>query len=329
METQILALAEAGALDAACRTLADGGLVAVPTETVYGLAADATDGVAVARIYEAKGRPSFNPLIAHVADMDMARRHAVLDDLALRLAEAFWPGPMTLVLPAREASTIHPLVRAGLPTVALRMPLGPLGDIARKIDRPLAAPSANPSGRVSATRADHVRRGLGGRIEAILDGGPCRLGLESTILKPENGQVFLLRPGALPAEDVAALIGAPVLKAGSEIQAPGQLASHYAPFGRIRLNARSVEPGEHLIAFGSQELPGQGQARAVLNLSDTGDLREAAAALFDALSSFDAPDIERIAVAAIPNEGLGAAINDRLARAAAPRDTQEDTTWTR
>ncbi len=324
METQTLALEDPGALDAVSRCLIEGGLAAVPTETVYGLAADATNGVAVARIYEAKGRPSFNPLIAHVADMAMARQHAAFFDLSERLAQAFWPGPMTLVLPAIPHSTVHPLVRAGLPTIALRMPRGPLREIVGRIGRPLAAPSANPSGRVSATNARHVVRGLGGRIEMVLDGGPCPLGLESTILKPEDGRVALLRPGALPVEEIAASIGVEVTKAGAGVQSPGQLASHYAPFGRLRLNAGRVEPGEHLIAFGPTPLPGQDDAGAVLNLSPGGDLREAAAGLFDALARFDAPDIERIAVAPIPETGLGAAINDRLRRAAAPRDHLED-----
>lgn len=312
--------ADAAALAQAVRILSEGGLVAVPTETVYGLAADATDGAAVAGIYAAKGRPSFNPLIAHVDGLDMAHRLARLDPLAERLAARFWPGPMTLVLPLARGSPVHPLVTAGLKTVALRMPRGVMAEVITQFGRPLAAPSANRSGRVSPTRAAHVARSLGAGVPLILDSGPTDVGLESTILKPMGDHIALLRPGGLPAEEVEAALGLPVVVAdGPDIEAPGQLQSHYAPAGAVRLNARQVEPGEHLIAFGPTALPGQDRAANIVNLSPAGDLREAAAQLFSALTALDDPRIDRIAVAPIPQTGLGRAINDRLRRAAAPR----------
>lgn len=300
--------------------LADGGLVALPTETVYGLAADASSGRAVARIYEAKGRPSFNPLIAHVSGMEMALRLARFEPLALALAERFWPGPLTLVLPLAEGSPVHPLVTAGLPTLALRMPRGPMANIVDRLGRPLAAPSANRSGKVSPTTAAHVARSLGGRVDMILDAGPAKVGLESTILKPDHGALYLLRPGGLTVEAVEQAIGVGVIPGqGTGIEAPGQMQSHYAPSGTVRLNAAHVEPGEHLIAFGSAGLPGADAAASVFDLSLSGDLAEAAANLFSALTALDRPDIKRIAVAPIPERGLGIAINDRLRRAAAPR----------
>ncbi|WP_185985201.1 L-threonylcarbamoyladenylate synthase [Aureimonas mangrovi] len=321
MDTRTLSLNDPHAEAEAVRVLAAGGLVALPTETVYGLAGDATRGESVARIFEAKGRPSFNPLIAHVSDREMARRIARFDASAERLADLFWPGPLTLVLPLEEGSPVHPLALAGLSSVAVRMPRGAASDIIAKLGRPLAAPSANASGRVSATSAGEVRRTLGGRIELILDGGLCALGLESTILKVEADGIRLLRPGALTVEEVEAATGAQILAAsGGGIEAPGQMSSHYAPSGRVRLGARNVEPGEHFLAFGPQEVPGAGEAAALVNLSEAGDLREAAAGLFAALAGFDDPAIERIAVAPIPERGLGQAINDRLRRAAAPRE---------
>ncbi|MFD2237235.1 L-threonylcarbamoyladenylate synthase [Aureimonas populi] len=320
MDTRILSAQAQGAIDEAVRCLGAGGLVAVPTETVYGLAGDAMNGQAVARIFEAKGRPSFNPLIAHVCDLDMARQIAALDAVALALAERFWPGPLTLVLPLAASARVHPLVTAGLSTVAVRMPKGPASEIIRRLGRPLAAPSANRSGRVSPTTADHVNRSLGGRIELILDAGPCAFGLESTIVKPEGGELLLLRPGAVTVEEIEDAIGLPLRTAsGSGIQAPGQMASHYAPAGQVRLEARHVEAGEHLVAFGSGRVEGEEKAASRIDLSPDGDLREAAANLFAALARLDAPDVERIAVMPIPRHGLGLAINDRLARAAAPR----------
>ena len=300
--------------------LADGGLVGLPTETVYGLAADATAGRAVARIYEAKGRPSFNPLIAHVSSMEMAQRLARFEPLALALAERFWPGPLTLVLPLAEGSPVHPLVTAGLATLALRMPRCPMAEIVDRLGRPLAAPSANRSGKVSPTTAAHVARSLGNRVDLILDAGPARVGLESTILKPQGETLYLLRPGGLTVEAISEAVGLPVMSGqGGGIEAPGQMQSHYAPAGSVRLNATYVEPGEHLIAFGGADIAGAAGAASVFDLSPGGDLAEAAGNLFAALTALDRADITRIAVAPIPERGLGIAINDRLRRAAAPR----------
>jgi L-threonylcarbamoyladenylate synthase len=294
--------AEAGAL------LRAGRLVALPTETVYGLGANALDGAAVARVYDAKGRPSFNPLIVHVPDLDAALSLAAFDAQALSLAEAFWPGALTLVLPLQ--GEVAPLVTAGLPTVALRVPSGALAqEVLRAAGVPVAAPSANSSGRISPTTAAHVLEGLDGKIDAVLDGGPCAVGVESTIVGfgPEPQ---LLRPGGLAAEEIARVLGAPLGVAGAAITAPGQLASHYAPQGRVRLNAEAPRAGEHYLGFG----PGP----ATLTLSDTGDLVEAAANLFGHLHALDALGGD-IAVASVPEHGLGVAINDRLRRAAAPR----------
>ncbi|MBB3998128.1 L-threonylcarbamoyladenylate synthase [Aureimonas pseudogalii] len=300
--------------------LASGGLAAVPTETVYGLAADATNGDAVARIFEAKGRPTFNPLISHVADLAMAREHALFDETALRLAAHFWPGPLTMVLPLRPGSAIHPLALGGLSTVALRMPQGPLRDAVAALGRPVAAPSANRSGRVSPTDADHVLRTLEGRIGLVVDGGPTAQGLESTIVRAETDRIVLLRPGTITAADLEAATGLPVVRRadGERIDAPGQLLSHYAPHGSVRLNADTPRAEEYWIAFGAAQAAGHPPER-VFQLSARGDLREAASRLFAALSAFDSPDIDQIAVATIPTEGLGEAINDRLRRAAADR----------
>lgn len=291
-----------------------GGLVAFPTETVYGLGGDATDDLAVARIFEAKGRPRFNPLIAHVPDLAAAERLAVFDDRARALAAAFWPGPLTLVLPLREGSGLSALVTADLPTVAIRVPAHPVAQaLLRAFGGPLAAPSANPSGKVSPTRAGHVLEGLSGRIAAVVDGGACAVGVESTILGLD-GPPVLLRPGGVPAEALEALLG-PLASGGDAAKpnAPGQLASHYAPGAAVRLEAADLRPGEVRLGFG----PGGGG----LNLSPSGDLVEAAAALFHLLRQADAlagPG-GTIAVAPIPETGLGRAINDRLRRAAAPR----------
>lgn len=303
--------ADDAGLTRAAALLRNGALVAFPTETVYGLGADATDDMAVARIFEAKGRPQFNPLIVHVTGMDAARAIARFDDAADRLARAFWPGPLTLVLPRRADSGIAPLVSAGLDSIALRMPAHPLArDLLGRVGRPVAAPSANPSGRISATTADHVRDGLGERVAAILDGGACPVGLESTIvgLLPDP---VLLRPGGLPAEAVEACLGAALgLPDGSAILSSGQMASHYAPRARMRLNAESATGNEVLLGFGN--------VAGDLNLSPTGDLVEAAANLFGHLHRLDAMR-RPIAVAPVPETGLGRAINDRLRRAAAPR----------
>ncbi|MCR8724928.1 L-threonylcarbamoyladenylate synthase [Frigidibacter sp. ROC022] len=297
----------------AAALLRQGALVGFPTETVYGLGADATDDRAVARIYQAKGRPQFNPLIVHLPDIDSAGAVARLEGDALRLAGAFWPGPLTLVLPVRDAG-LSPLLRAGLPTVALRVPDLPLArDLLRRVARPVAAPSANPSGRISPTRAEHVLDGLAGRIEAVLDGGPCVVGVESTIVGfgPEGPQ--LLRPGGLPAEALEGALGRPLAAApqGAKPNAPGQLSSHYAPAAPVRLDVTAPGPGEVMLGFGP--VPGD------LSLSESGDLVEAAANLFHMLRALDVRGAAGIAVAPIPDHGLGRAIRDRLARAAAPR----------
>ena len=302
-------LAEAAAL------LRAGGLVAMPTETVYGLAADARDDRAVARIYAAKNRPSFNPLIVHLPDLAQVARYAVLTPEAEGLAQAFWPGPLTMVLPLREDSSLSPLVTAGLTTVAIRLPAHPVArDLLRAFGGPVAAPSANPSGRVSPTRAAHVLAGLSGRIEAVLDGGPCTVGVESTIIAMD-GPPALLRPGGVSVEAIEAVLGAPLALPGDPAmpKAPGQLASHYAPEAGVRLNAEAGRPGEVLVGFGA--------VKGDLTLSDGGDLLEAAANLFHLLREADAlagPG-GAIAFAPVPETGLGRAINDRLRRAAAPR----------
>lgn len=305
-------IAEAG------RLLREGRLVAFPTETVYGLGADATDGRAVAGIYEAKGRPSFNPLIAHVATVEEALALGRFEASAGRLARAFWPGPLTLVVPMAEGAGISDLTRAGLDTVGLRVPGHPVAQaILRAAGCPVAAPSANRSGHVSPTTAAHVLADLDGRIDAVVDGGPTDVGVESTIVACLGGAPVLLRPGGVPREAIEAVIDQRLASANGETTiAPGMLASHYAPNAAIRLDATTVAPGEALLAFGADVPAG---AAAVLNLSSSGDLAEAAASLFGALRTLDASGATRIAVMPIPAEGLGEAIRDRLARAAAPR----------
>ncbi len=312
--------ADAKGIARAAETLDRGRLVAVPTETVYGLAADAEDGAAVARIFEAKGRPRFNPLICHVDTMAMARRLAVFDPLSERLADAFWPGPLTLVLPLAPGAPIHPLVTAGLDTVALRAPQGVARDVIARLGRPIAAPSANRSGAISPTTADHVRRSLGDAAPMILDGGPTGVGLESTIVRVADGRITCLRPGGLPLADIERVAGVPVARdTGSAITAPGMLASHYAPDMPVRLDAADVMPGEALLAFGPDRARGADDAVRVENLSVTGDLAEAAANLFAALHRLNASGASAIAVEPIPPRGLGEAITDRLTRAAARR----------
>jgi len=306
VETRTI-LAEAGIAEAAALIRA-GQPVAVPTETVYGLAADATNAEAVARIYAAKGRPSFNPLIVHVADLAAAELLAILDDLARGLAARFWPGPLTMVLPARPGNGIAALATAGLDTIAIRVPAHPvMRALLVASGRPLAAPSANASGRISPTRAAHVLSSLSGRVPLVLDGGATGHGVESTIVAATGGAPVLLRPGPLTPEE----LGAETRPRGEGVNAPGQLASHYAPSKPIRLDATEVRPGEWLIGFGA--IAGDE------TLSATGSLVEAAAKLFDALHRADAAPVETIAVAPIPAEGLGLAINDRLGRAAADR----------
>ncbi len=294
-----------------------GGLVGFPTETVYGLGADARNDRAVAGIFAAKGRPAFNPLIVHVADAASAERLAEMPEAARRLAAAFWPGPLTLVLPLRADAGVSPLVTAGLTTVGLRVPAHPLARaLLAGAGCPVAAPSANPSGRVSPTTADHVLAGLSGRIDAVLDGGACPVGLESTILGFAPGPV-ILRAGGVTAEALEAVLGAPVGQAAPSERptAPGQLASHYAPHAPLRLNAATRRPDERFVGFGP---PPPGVAPE-LTLSATGDLTEAAARLFAVLHALDAGGDGPVAVAPVPDRGLGRAINDRLRRAAAPR----------
>jgi L-threonylcarbamoyladenylate synthase len=303
METRVLPFS-ADSIAEAARLILAGDPVAVPTETVYGLAADATNADAVARIYEAKGRPSFNPLIVHVPDLSAAQRIGDFSEEALALARKHWPGPLTLVVPLRADSGIGSLVTAGLPSIALRVPEHPaMQALLKASGRPLAAPSANASGSISPTRAQHVLKSLGGRIPLIIDGGATERGIESTIVAATGGPLRLLRRGPIEVDAEAA--------AGGAIEAPGQLESHYAPSKPLRLDARSAEPDEYLIGFAEVE----GDA----NLSPSADLVEAAARLFDLLHEADASAKTRIAVAAVPDEALGAAINDRLRRAAAAK----------
>ncbi|MBQ0823176.1 threonylcarbamoyl-AMP synthase [Microvirga sp. HBU67558] len=315
--------ADAAGLAEAAALLRRGGLVAFPTETVYGLGADATDAEAVAGIYAAKERPSFNPLISHLASFEAARSQGMFDATATRLAEAFWPGPLTLVVPVAPTCTVSDLARAGLDSVGLRVPAHPLAHaLLERTGRPVAAPSANRSGRVSPTDADHVLGDLDGRIDAVLDGGTSQVGVESTIVSCVGGVPRLLRPGGVPREAIEALIGrrlegAP--EAGSSPLAPGMLASHYAPRAQVRLNAKSLLPGEAALLFGPDAPRGIEAAPSALNLSKSGDLVEAAAHLFSHLRQLDASGAGTIAVSPVPETGLGEAINDRLRRAAAER----------
>ena len=306
----ILAPDETGLTQAAAYLRA-GECVAFPTETVYGLGADARDGTAVARIYEAKARPSFNPLIVHVRDRQTAKRYVRWNDAADRLAQAFWPGALSLVLPLSDGHGLSDLVTAGLDTVALRFPAHPVAQhLLELFDGPIAAPSANPSGRISPTNVEHVIDGLGDRIAGIVDGGACAVGLESTILQVDT-RPRLLRPGGIASADIEAILGAPLINAKKgEITAPGQIASHYAPNAEIRLNVRKADPTEVHLGFG--EVAGD------ISLSASGSLIEAAANLFGHLHVLDKTG-RSIAVAPIPETGLGQAINDRLRRAAAPR----------
>jgi L-threonylcarbamoyladenylate synthase len=311
-------------MERALALLEGGDVVAIPTETVYGLAADATNGVGVARIFEVKGRPRFNPLIAHVADLAMAEHIALFDSLSKRLAQTFWPGPLTMVLPQRPGNGIHPLVTAGLDTIALRMPKGFGGELITRLRRPLAAPSANSSGKISATTAEAVAADLGAKIKLVVDGGATSVGLESTIVKIEGGKLRLLRPGGIAAEEIEAVAGTTLSRGATGIEAPGMLASHYAPGAAVRVNAAKVAKGEALLAFGPRRAEGWQGAAALRNLSETGDLREAAANLFSYLQRLDRSGAGTIAVEPVPDTGLGEVINDRLSRAAAPRDNPAD-----
>ena len=309
-ETERLAADEAG-ITRAAELLASGALVAFPTETVYGLGADARNGLAVAGIYEAKGRPSFNPLITHVPDIGRAREIARFPEAVLPFIRNGWPAGLTLVVPLRERSGISSLVTAGQSTVAIRVPVWPVAQaLLKAFGGPIAAPSANPSGRISSTTADHVMNGLRGRIAAVLDGGISSAGIESTIIGLRDEEPVVLREGAFVVPDGVLRVTSPA-DASSHVDSPGQLASHYAPSGLVRMNARVAEPGEWHLGFGD--------IKGNATLSHDGDLREAAARLFAAFHEADARGVERIAVAPIPDHDLGRAINDRLRRAAAPR----------
>ncbi len=295
----------------AAELLRANGLVSLPTETVYGLAARADSAEAVANIYRAKGRPDFNPLIVHVGDLQMARKIAEFDERAEQVAAQFWPGPLTMVLPLRAESGIAPAVTAGLPTIAVRMPDHPIASaLLQQVQLPLAAPSANRSGSVSPTRADHVTQSLGDGIAAVLDGGECNKGLESTIIAlRDNGEWSLLREGPVTRDELAAVLGTDVAGAEQKIEAPGQLLQHYSPGKPVRLNAQTVDADEFHIGFG--DIAGD------CCLSAVGDLNEAAARLYECLHQAAASDKPRVAVVSMPEEGIGAALNDRLRRAAA------------
>jgi L-threonylcarbamoyladenylate synthase len=325
LTTAILPAGEAAVREAA-RWLKSGGLVAFPTETVYGLGADAANADAIARLYQAKGRPAFNPLISHVGDVAAARMIGRFDAAAEALASAFWPGPLTLVLPRAEACKVADLATAGLETIAIRVPAHNVARaILNEFGGPVVAPSANLSGHVSPTNAAHVQNDLEGRIDLIVDGGAVEVGVESTIVGCFE-QPMLLRPGGLPREDIERVLGRALVQPPVDAEsdnarplAPGMLASHYAPRTRVRLNADTVEPGEALLAFGPLA-EAAGTAAAVMNLSARGDLNEAAANLFGHLRALDARKARTIAVMPIPSHGLGEAINDRLRRAAVGRE---------
>jgi L-threonylcarbamoyladenylate synthase len=305
----------ATALEQAAALLRAGELVAFPTETVYGLGGDATNDESVAAIFAAKGRPRFNPLIVHLSRADEAEKIAQIDSRAALLMQRFWPGPLSLVLRRAPQCKVSLLASAGLDTLALRVPSHPLAiELLRSVGRPIAAPSANRSGRISPTTADHVLSELGGRIAAVLDGGPCRVGIESTVIDLTGKTPLVLRQGGVAAEEVEALLGPLAAPAGGDApRAPGMLASHYAPNLPLRLDATSVEAGEALLAFGPDSPSG---AKETLYLSKSRDVREAAANLFAMLRAVDRADFTAIAVMPIPEQGLGRAINDRLRRAA-------------
>jgi L-threonylcarbamoyladenylate synthase len=326
LTTPILPANEA-AVATAGRCLAQGGLVAFPTETVYGLGADATNPLAIARLYQAKGRPAFNPLIAHVGDIEAACRIARFDATALLLAQAFWPGPLTLVLPKARDCAVADLATAGLDTIAVRIPAHPVARaILRAFGGPVVAPSANLSGHVSPTTAAHVQSDLNGRIDLIVDGGAVNVGVESTIVRCFE-QPMLLRPGGLARSEIERVLGRAVKQLPEDAAndsgqplAPGMLASHYAPRTPVRLNAVSIEPGEALLAFGPATLPGIEAAADIMNLSPRSNVDEAATRLFGYLRALDGKGARAIAVMPIPDHGLGEAINDRLRRAAVGRE---------
>ncbi|MEA2860253.1 MAG: L-threonylcarbamoyladenylate synthase [Methylobacteriaceae bacterium] len=313
-------VADAAAITEAARLLREGGLVAFPTETVYGLGADATNAAAIAKLYAAKGRPSFNPLIAHVSDAEAAMREGVFSAAAAKLAERFWPGPLTLVVPFAEGSRISDLARAGLPSVGLRVPAHAIAHaLLAEAGRPIAAPSANRSGHVSPVSAEHVIEDLGDKIDLVVEGGPCTVGIESTIVACIDDRPRLLRPGGIARAEIEALLGQLLVlidgRAAGEPIAPGMLHSHYAPRAALRLDATALQPGEAGLDFAGRFAPGEN----ALDLSAAGDTVEAAANLYAHLRRLDASGAQIIAVAPIPAEGLGEAIRDRLKRAAAPR----------
>jgi len=322
-------LVDCQALDvaAAVALLRSGAILGIPTETVYGLGADAASGLGCARIFEAKRRPSFNPLIAHCSDLDMATRYGLFSAAARKLAEAFWPGPLTLVVERRPEARISDLVTAGLSTIALRVPNAPvMQKLIRGLGGAIAAPSANRSGHVSATTAEAVAEDLGSAVAMIVDAGPSQVGLESTIVDVSGNQPVLLRAGGLPREEIEAVLGThlhmPQTGSSERPVAPGMLTSHYAPSCPVRQDADEVRPGEGLLGFGGGAVKGQETADHVVNLSPSGDLREAAAALFSALRTLDNAGVTAIAAAPVPDHGLGEAINDRLRRAAVGRGNQ-------
>ncbi|ALE04071.1 L-threonylcarbamoyladenylate synthase [Bartonella ancashensis] len=307
--------------------LKQGRLVAIPTETVYGLAGDATNGKAVASIFAVKKRPQFNPLIAHVSSIAMAECYVEIDLISRQLMEEFWPGPLTFVLPLKRHHDIHPLVTSGLDTLAVRFPCGCFSEIIRYLGRPLAAPSANRSGYLSPTSAGSVFASLGEEIPLIIDGGPSKIGLESTIIKICGENIYLLRPGGVASKDIEDVTGKSLKRIDqcAAVEAPGMLQSHYAPNASVRLNAQEVDSGEALLAFGPKRIFGVENAVAILNLSESGQLNEAAFNLFQYMRRLDLFKVKSIAVEPIPSYGLGEAINDRLMRAAAPKGKVDGT----
>lgn len=297
-----------------CDEIYSGNCIGLPTETVYGLAADAFNGHAVARIFEMKGRPKFNPLIIHMADLETAQTYGAFDPISLKLGEAFWPGPLTMVVPRKENTSLHPLAFAGLDTIAIRCPSGPAQEIIGYCGRPLAAPSANKSGKISPTNAQYVANQFADTDLLIIDNGPCEVGLESTILKIEGEQIKVLRPGFVTNEMIEEVTGlTPSHITSGKIEAPGMMKSHYAPNAAVTLNCDTCEDGAALLAFGKQT------ADNIFYLSKSSNLREAAANLYLGLKKLDETGVKTICVSPIPNEGLGVAINDRLQRASAPR----------
>ncbi|MEZ5871853.1 MAG: L-threonylcarbamoyladenylate synthase [Nitratireductor sp.] len=324
---RIIDIRERDAQEAAIGELRAGRCIAIPTETVYGLAADACNGVGVATIFAMKGRPRFNPLICHVDGLAMAETIGVFDPVSRKLANHFWPGPLTLVVSRRKDSGVHDLVTADLDTVAIRAPASPSRAVIAAFGKPLAAPSANRSGRISPTQAQHVGDEYRDEPLLVLDAGPARVGLESTIVKVEDGHIVLLRPGGISKEEIEALCGIPVIepRAYSGIVAPGMLESHYAPEAGMVLDIRDCPQGAALLAFGSADGKDRSRASSIRNLSQTGDLTEAAANLYSMMKELDAEHPALIAVETIPGAGLASAINDRLKRAAAPRPDKDET----